>query len=609
MKHHYPMAFGAALEPAGARFSLWAPAARQAAVRHAATPGGPWRDAPAEPGPAGWWHCRVPGAGAGTLYQWVIDGEQAVPDPASRSNPEGPHAASRVVDPLAFDWRHAPPHRPWSEVVLYELHLGTFNAQGSFAAAEQLLPRLRALGFTAIEVMPVAAFGGAHGWGYDGVLPFAPHAGYGTPQDFKRLIDTAHGLGLMVFLDVVYNHFGPDGNYLGRYAPQFFSREHESPWGAALNFDGEGSATVREFFIHNALYWIEEYQVDGLRLDAVHAIVDDSMPDLLTELSTRVRGAAQAAGRQVHLVLENEKNEGARLASRPLPGRYDGQWNDDFHHALHVALTGETQGYYHDYGGDPLAHLAHALTHGYVFAPAPREAGRRLACEPAAAQPLGAMVNFIGNHDQIGNRAFGERLACLAAPPAADLALLLSLLTPAIPLVFMGDEYGARTPFHYFAGWEGELREAVRAGRRREFGHAAPQGGAALPDPCGRATLEASRLDWSEADAPAGRQRQALVQRALAARARWLQPRHDLLRPQGHEAERIDAAGLRVRWHYADGLQLVLEANLGDHPVVRAAADASPGEVVFAHGRAPSEAGWASWPAWSGLWMLQGSQP
>jgi len=602
------MPFGAQLaRGGGANFSLWAPAAGAVVLRHADSAEGPWQELPAQPTCEGWWRCHVPHAQAGTHYRWQVDGT-AVPDPASRSNPAGPHGPSVLVDPLSHAWRHANPPLPWSEVVLYELHIGTFTPEGSFAAAERRLPGLRALGFTAIEIMPVAAFGGTHGWGYDGVLPFAPHAGYGTPEDFKRLVDAAHGLGLQVFLDVVYNHFGPDGNYLGLYAPAFLSQQHASPWGPALNFDGEASATVRAFFIHNALYWIEEFRIDGLRLDAVHAIRDTSGRHILAELSERVRAAAGT--RQVHLVLENEHNEGEWLSTRPVPGLYDGQWNDDFHHALHVLLTGETHGYYHDYGGAPLLGLAHALTHGYVFAPAPRKDGRRAALRPADAQPLGAMVHFIGNHDQVGNRAFGERLAQLVPAPAAELALLLSLLTPAIPLVFMGDEYGARTPFLYFAGWEGELREAVRDGRQREFGHAVEPdtpGRSVLPDPCHEQTRTQSRLDAAQADAPAGRDRLALVRRALTARARWIQPRHALLCGP-HTAETVGDTALRMLWQYSDGAQLQLEINLGDRPVTPPDDGSAPvaAAPVFELRRAGQE---RTWPAWSGRWTLLEAAP
>ncbi|RYY61615.1 MAG: malto-oligosyltrehalose trehalohydrolase, partial [Comamonadaceae bacterium] len=358
----------------------------------------------------GWWTCRVDGAAAGQLYHWRIDDELMVPDPASRYNPHGVHQPSQVVDPAAFAWDDGWTGRPWSEVVLYELHVGAFTPEGTYAAAAGRLQDLADLGITAVELMPLADFPGRFGWGYDGVLPYAPHAAYGTPDDLKAFIRQAHRLGLMVFLDVVYNHFGPEGNYLHRYAPQFFSTTRSSPWGAAINFDGPGSRWVREFFIRNAIHWTTEYRFDGLRLDAVHAIADDSDPHLLEELSTRVREAT--AGRHVHLVLENENNHHGRLAGSPLPGRYDGQWNDDFHHTLHVSLTGETSGYYHDYGGvpdgpgeTPLDQLGRCLTHGMLFEDSRRKpGGAREAVKATPPIPLGALVNFAHNHDQVGNR-------------------------------------------------------------------------------------------------------------------------------------------------------------------------------------------------------------
>lgn len=616
------MPFGATVQgEKGASFALWAPAARQVRLRHADAPAGGWHETPAGQQPSdGWWHCHVPSARAGTRYQWLVDGT-AVPDPASRSNPDGPHGASEVVDPLAHDWRHVQHGRPWNEVVLYELHLGTFTPQGTLTAAIERLPYLRELGFTAIELMPVATFSGAWGWGYDGVLPFAPHPAYGTPEDFKRLIDAAHGLGLMVVLDVVYNHFGPDGNYLGLYAPQFLSTTHHSPWGQAINFDDAQARPVREFFIHNALYWIEEYRLDGLRLDAVHTIIDDSKVHVPQELSQRVRAAA--GPRHVHLVLENEHKQGERLTATPLPGRFDGQWNDDFHHALRVLLTGEATSYYHDYRDQPLAYLARSLSHGYVFAHVDRKDPPSMARTESEAQPLGAMVNFIGNHDQVGNRAFGERLGQLIGPQALETALLLSLLTPAIPLVFMGDEFAASTPFLYFANWQGELAEAVRTGRQRDFNHAAQEGAAhgwsAPPDPCDVCSMHSSRLDWAQAESPSGHARRALVRSALAARARWIAPRHAQLLPRGHVAQLVGDAGMLARWLYRDGQELVLRANLGEAALVAApealaGVDDAHAAVVFSHGWPPAPGRSASippsspgaaWPAWSGLWSLQ----
>ncbi|MGZ5270466.1 MAG: malto-oligosyltrehalose trehalohydrolase [Ramlibacter sp.] len=457
MKVAQDMPFGAATRPGdGTSFRLWGPAARRAELALYPALGDQPRLLPASRDAHGWWSCDVPEAGAGQLYHWRIDGELMVPDPASRHNPHGVHAPSCVVDPLAFDWDDGWAGRPWGDVVLYELHVGAFTHEGTFAAAAARLQELAEVGITAVELMPLADFPGRFGWGYDGVLPFAPHAAYGTPDDLKHFVQQAHRLGLMVFLDVVYNHFGPEGNYLHRYAPQFFSATRSSPWGAAINFDGEGSRWVREFFIQNAIYWTQEYRFDGLRLDAVHAIGDDSATHVLEELSRRVREAT--AGRHVHLVLENENNHHERLSTTPEPGRYDGQWNDDFHHALHVALTGETRGYYHDYGNalgeDPFDLLARCLTHGMLFEDSPRKpGGARAAPRPTPAIPLSVLVNFAHNHDQVGNRAFGERLAVLAGPDAAPLATLLALLTPAVPMLFLGEEFGSTQPWLYFADW------------------------------------------------------------------------------------------------------------------------------------------------------------
>ncbi|WP_026431098.1 malto-oligosyltrehalose trehalohydrolase [Paracidovorax oryzae] len=603
MKHQHDMPIGARLLPeGGVHFTLWAPAASRLTLHHRIAPGTEPAQVAARRDADGFWQATVREAGPDTLYQWQADDGPLVPDPASRSNPDGPHGPSRVTDPAAFDWKTEDwTGRPWNETVLYELHVGTFTPEGTFAAAMERLPWLAEQGFTAVELMPVATFGGRHGWGYDGVLPFAPHPAYGTPDDMKRFIDRAHALGLMVFLDVVYNHFGPDGNYLGSYAPAFFSETHHSPWGAAINFDGEDSGPVREFFIQNALYWVREFRIDGLRLDAVHAIMDDGSPHVLEDLAQRVRQAT--AGRHVHLVLENEKNESQRLASRPEPTRYDAQWNDDFHHALHVALTGERQGYYADYAHAPLDGLAHSFAGGYVFAPSHRDDdGRRLARTPAAPQPLATMVNFCGNHDQIGNRAFGERLSHLVPQPAAELALLSALLTPATPLVFMGDEFGAETPFLYFADWTGELREAVRQGRQREFRLEAGSG-RELPDPCDAATLERSRLEWRQAEGPAGQERLALVRNALAARRQWIAPRLSRLRSGTHTARRVGPAGLQVEWDYDDGARLVMQMNLGTEAVVEGLGQpaSAPGTPVFQH----RWEGGGAWAPWSARWMLQ----
>ncbi|KAF1049874.1 malto-oligosyltrehalose trehalohydrolase [Xylophilus sp.] len=591
MKHAHAMPFGATVraDGSGADLHLWAPAATEVALLL-----GPTADAlapvPAARAEGGWWHAAVDGAAAGARYQWRIDGGQRVSDPAARENPDGPHAPSRLVDPAAFDWNDAGwTGRPWRETVLYELHVGTFTAEGTFDAAAQRLEELAALGITAVELMPVADLPGRYNWGYDGVALFAPAHSYGPPESMKAFVERARQLGLMVFLDVVYNHFGPDGNWLGLYAPQFFSATHASPWGQAINFDGDGSATVREFFIHNALYWIEEFRIDGLRLDAVHAIVDDSRPDILEEISSRVRAAQPH--RHVHLVLENDGNQSRRLARQPAAGRYDGQWNDDFHHAMHVALTGETHRYYARYGNDPIALLGQVLVRGFAF---PESADD-------APPPLPATINYIGNHDQVGNRARGERLAALAPPEAVSTALLLALLTPATPMVFFGDEWGTRTPFLYFADWQGELREAVRAGRKREFAH---DDDGTLPDPCDIATFHRSHPDPAERDQSGAGARLAQVRQALALRRQWIAPRQERLADTDHEALRIGATGLHLRWHYRDGSRLLLDLNLGPDPVdASALAGRDPqAQLLLAHGDWPAAAPY--WAPWSARWRL-----
>lgn len=597
----HPMPFGARLRAGGGvDFSLWAPAASDAAVlllHDAGTPS--LLPLPAARTPDGWWHAHAAKATAATHYQWQIDGRLRVPDPAARQAPEGPHGLCQVSDPANYAWHRSEWRgRPWHELVLYELHVGTFTPAGTYAAAEAELPRLAALGFTAIELMPLATFGGRWGWGYDGVLPFAPHPAYGAPDDLKHFVDAAHALGLCVFLDVVYNHFGPDGNYLSSYAPAFFSSTHDSPWGPAINFDGQGSEVVRAFFVHNALYWIEEFRMDGLRLDAVHAIADASHPHILEAISEPIRALARATGRHVHLVLENEKNQTHWLPPQGhAPARYDAQWNDDFHHALHVALTGESHTYYAKYARDPVALLARVLTHGFAF---PHGQSSTRSDPPV---PLTACVHFLGNHDQIGNRAFGERLSSLVPEPAAELALLLVLLTPATPMVFMGDEFGATTPFLYFAHWEGELRDAVRAGRQNEFSHAAPDG-RALPDPCDATTLAASRLDWVESELAAGRQRSALLQQALAVRRQWIAPHADHWRAGHHTAERIGTHGLRIGWACGARSRWWLDVNLGADRLT-AVPEVPRGIPAFQHRwKADMEDDAPGWAPWSARWIF-----
>ena len=591
------MPFGTQITPTGVHFRLWAPGCDRVSLRIT--------DEAHEPAHAmadrgdGWFELVVPDTGVGTRYQFEVDNGLRVPDPASRCNPDDVHSASEVVDPGAFGWTDtAWRGRPWEEAVVYELHVGTFSPAGTFAGVMERLDYLVELGVTAIELMPVADFPGERGWGYDGVLLFAPDSRYGRPEDLKALIQAAHQKGLMVLLDVVYNHFGPEGNYLHVYARKFFTERHHTLWGAALNFDGPDSRTVREFFIHNALYWLEEYHFDGLRLDAVHAIIDDSVQHILTELAARVH-AANPPGRRVHLVLENDANEARYLGA----GRYAAQWNDDIHHALHVLATGEADGYYTDYADAPARHLGRCLTEGFAYQGEPSAyRGDELRGEPSAQLPPQAFVSFLQNHDQIGNRAFGERISQLAPAPAARAAAAVYLLAPAIPLLFMGEEFAAATPFQFFCDFGGELREAVTEGRRREFCRFArfadPETQAAIPDPNQAETFLASKLDWASLDDAEHAGWLAYYRELLHLRRSRIVPR--LAGMSGHAGmfEVLGAAGLRASWQLGDGSTLRLLANLSDQAI---AADAPPGEVVFALSEA---AGHAPLAPWSVLWTL-----
>jgi len=582
------MPFGAAIDGDGAvRFRLWAPAARRVELCLEAGPGAGAELAMSRD-PQGWFERVTSRAGAGSRYRYRIDGELRVPDPASRFQPDGVHEASEVVDPHAFDWPDGGWRgRPWHEAVIYELHVGAFA--GSHDGVARRLDHLAALGVTALELMPLAAFPGRRGWGYDGVAPFAPFAPYGRPEALKALVAAAHARGLMVLLDVVYNHFGPEGNYLHACAPQFFTERHHTPWGAALDFEGPGCGPVRAFFVHNALYWLEEYGLDGLRLDAVHAIHDASEPDLLSELAVAV-AAGPGARRPVHLVLENDDNEASRLEGSPgARARYRAQWNDDLHHCLHVLLTGERDGYYADYAGDAGRLLARCLAEGFAYQGEPsahREGAAR--GEPSAHLPATAFVGFLQNHDQVGNRALGERIGALAPAQALRAASAVLLLAPQVPLLFMGEEMAAATPFLFFCDFGPELARAVTDGRRREFARferfAGEAGRAAIPDPNDPATFEASCLDWSCLDGARGREHRERLEwyrELLRLRARHVTPRLD--GAAGSARWQVNAAGaLVVEWTLAHGARLSLTANLAAEPAPIAGLELPAGEVILA---------------------------
>ncbi|MBI2810314.1 MAG: malto-oligosyltrehalose trehalohydrolase, partial [Candidatus Melainabacteria bacterium] len=505
-KRVHSMRFGTSFKDSGkVEFRLWAPSCKSVSVTLSY---GDYESSIALAAEEDGWFVGSGKAKPGARYKFITDDGLAVPDPASRYQPEDVHGLSQIVDPNSFEWTDNDWHGlPWSQTVLYELHVGTFTPEGTFAGVASKLDYLKKLGVTAIELMPVADFPGEYGWGYDGVLPYAPESRYGTPDDLKSLIQQAHHKGIQVFLDVVYNHFGPEGNYLHAYAQEFFTDKHKTPWGAALNF--EGRSEVREFFIDNALYWLEEFNIDGLRLDAVHAIKDDSVTHVLNELANRV-AAGPGRERARHLVLENEDNI-ARFLERDQskqPELYSAQWNDDIHHAYHVLATGESGGYYADYvqntnGKSPLALLGRALAEGFIYQNDPselRDGGRR--GEKSAHLPPNAFVAFIQNHDQIGNRAFGDRIATIADSKVLKALTAIQLLAPSIPLLFMGEEWGAKTPFMYFCDLGPELAPLVTEGRRGEFAKfpefSNPETRHKIPDPCNPKTFEQSKLVWSD---------------------------------------------------------------------------------------------------------------
>ncbi len=535
--------WGPRIEADGTRFRLWAPDCEDVQLEIAGA------DSRTMTAAGDGWREVVVSAPPGTQYRFRV-GDTLVPDPASRAqNGE----FSIVTDPTRHVWRNADWRgRPWEETVLYELHPGLM---GGFRGIGERLPDLRDLGITAVELMPIADFPGARNWGYDGVLPFAPDERYGSPDELKQMIDTAHGLGLMVFLDVVYNHFGPDGNYLPSYAKRFFRGDRHTPWGDAIDFR---RPQVRRFFIENALYWTRQFRVDGLRLDAVHAIDDDGF---LRELARAVHDDV-LDGRHVHLIMENENNDAALLERD-----FDAQWNDDFHHALHVLLTGERAGYYADYADDPIQKLARVLREGFVYqGQHSRNVGRPRGT-PSGHLPPTSFVAFLQNHDHTGNRALGERLSVLANPQALKAATALLLLCPQIPLIFMGEEAGAREPFLYFCDHgDDDLADAVREGRRAEFAKfpefADAQTRARIPDPNARETYEQSRPRFDDPDAAAWR---TLYTALLALRHRQIVPR--LKGAKAEQAEAVGEKAVPASWRMGDSARLTLAMNLADAPV------------------------------------------
>ncbi len=527
------------------RFNLWAPDCQTVVLELADGTCEPLQAT--EPG----WFTGISSCSPGCGYRFLIDGHLSVPDPAARAQPDGVHGCSQVIDLNSYYWRAADwQGRPWHETVLYELHVGLADG---FAGVEARLPALKELGITAIELMPLAQCPGSRNWGYDGVLHFAPQASYGTPQQLQQLIDSAHLLGLMVFVDVVYNHFGPDGNYLHQYARSFFREELHTPWGAAIDFRRR---EVRDFFCENALMWLLDYRVDGLRLDAVHAIAEQ---DFLVELAQRVHTAVEPR-RHVHLVLENEDN-----CAELLQLGFTAQWNDDGHNVLHTLLTGEHEGYYANFSSEPTAQLARCLAEGFVYQGQPCYKGNSRG-EPSGHLPPSSFVLFLQNHDQVGNRALGERLIELTDAQALQVATALLLLSPMVPLLFMGEEWGARQPFLYFTDHAEELGTLVREGRRNEFAAFTAFADAAvraqIPDPNAEATFAACRLPSEAPQDPEQQDWLTYYRDLLALRHELIIPRLPGARALG--AEVIANGAVSAAWQLGDGSRLRIDLNLSD---------------------------------------------
>ncbi|HLU78943.1 MAG TPA: malto-oligosyltrehalose trehalohydrolase [Burkholderiaceae bacterium] len=529
-------------------FRLWAPGTR-AVTLHVQD-----RAVPMTPAPDGWFEAWET-CPAGTQYSYEPQGlGRRVPDPASRLQAEDVDGPSVVVDPAAWQWKHAEWRgRPWCEAVLYEAHPGLM---GGFAGLRRRLPELADLGVTALELMPIADFPGPRNWGYDGVLPYAPDRAYGSPEALRALVDEAHGHGMMVFLDVVYNHFGPVGNFLPTYAPQFFRTDVATPWGDAIDFR---QAAVRSFFADNALYWLKEFRFDGLRFDAVHAIVDKE--DWLQELAGQLR-ERMPADRLFHLVLENDDNTASLLRHG-----FDAQWNDDAHHVVHHLLTGEAQGYYAAYARQPTEKLARALAQGFVYQgeSSPAHGGKPRG-EPSYMLNPTAFVFFLQNHDQVGNRAHGERLTqlCKDRPDALAAVVALQLLSPSIPLIFMGEEGGLQTPFLYFTSFEdSEFAARVREGRRAEFADFHRETGLEIPDPNAEETWNRCRLP--PLDSACAQRWVALYRTLLELRRRYIVP--GLRGAVCESAEVLGHGCVAARWELDHGLRLLLVCNLSDQAV------------------------------------------
>lgn len=558
------------IDASAVRFRVWATGQSRVTLRLGNL------DAEMKPIGDGWFEQVVNSVQAGAIYNYVLADGTVIPDPASRAQKTEVNGPSVVIDPESYQWQHNEWRgRDWQETVVYEMHIGTFTPEGTFRAAIEKLPYLAELGVTMLEVLPVSQFGGGRGWGYDGVLLYAPHAAYGTPDDFKAFIDTAHGLGLSVVLDIVLNHFGPEGNYLPLLSPDFFHPERLTPWGAGIAYDVEAA---RRYIIEAPLYWLQEFNLDGLRFDAIDQIEDLSPKHVLIDIAEKIRAAI--TDRPIHLTTEDSRNV-VFLHPRNPDGSaplFTGEWNDDFHNAVHVFATGETQGYYQDFANQPEQLLARTLAEGFAYQGEVSQQSGKPRGVPSAGQPPLFFVDFIQNHDQIGNRAQGERLIELAGADRTRVLLATLLLSPHVPLLFMGEEYGETNPFLFFTDFHGDLAKAVREGRAKEFqGHAGFEN-ETVADPNAKKTFEMSKLDWQKPGTEEGQRWLELTRELLTLRREHIVP---LLASAGGNSGRVveTAEGyVAVSWAFPQGT-LSIALNIGE--TTRPLADL-PGETLFA---------------------------
>lgn len=595
----HKMPFGAQVEFDGSvTFRLWAPDAEriQLAIE--------WQSKllPMTSSGNGWHELHTPQASSGILYRYVVPDGTRVPDPASRFQPQDVGGPSEVIAPGSYLWHDGDwKGRPWTEAVLYELHIGAFTPEGTFRAAIEKLDHLRDVGVTIIEIMPVADFPGRWNWGYDGALLFAPDSTYGRPEDFKAFVEAAHARKISVILDVVYNHYGPHGNYIPTYFRRLFTDCHKTAWGDAVNFSQAGSDRVREFVVNNALYWVQEFHLDGLRFDAVHAMIDDSPKHILNELAETLRNTV--TDRPLHLILENEKNEACRLIrdEHGEPLWYTAQWNDDLHHVLHTAATHERVGYYGDYEGR-IDLLGRALAEGFAYQGEQMQCSGKERGEPCEHLPPAAFIGFLQNHDQIGNRACGERLSQLVDATRYRALVAIYLLLPQVPMLFMGEEWRTQQSFPYFCDFSGDLGDKVRTGRRNEFAafpeFSDPAKRNQIPDPLAESTFASAKLNWTKVYED-GREWLTRYCELLRMRRERMQPLFAQLERCAGTSNVLGTGAVRVEWKLTTGPRLELLANL---------ADAAPetavefrGEEIWSEGPPPQD---GRMGPWSVRWAL-----